>query len=155
MSQARLDAALDRQHTIPVVLSNIAPLTDSPTYDPIRTLANTGLTITLRELIHAIGSKTAALPSSQTDDCINAAMLYTHVLDLNSPYIRLKDGINSDLITPRSQELGIGITCLIAKQCFNVPWDQLGAYLAPVYDLITEENMTGSMEYSSPKVPVI
>ncbi len=80
MTQAQLDALLSREHVIPVTLSEIAPLTDSPTYDPLRELAETGLTITLRELVHAIGSKTAALPSSQTDHCIIAGMLYTYVL---------------------------------------------------------------------------
>ncbi len=53
------------------------------------------------------------------------------ILDLDAPHIRLKDGINSDLITPRSMELGIGVTCLIANKCFNVPWDQLGALPGP------------------------
>ncbi len=127
-TQAQLDTALDRQHTIPVQISNRAPLpVGNNSYYPIRQLQNSGLAITLRELLHAIGSKTAALPASATDDCLRASLLYTYILDLDRPTICFKPGIDSDLQTPRSQEMGIGMMCLLAQRAFSVPWDQLGS----------------------------
>lgn len=128
MTQAELDAALDRVHVIPIEVSNQAPLPATNTaYDPVRNLQQTGFQITARELLHAIGSKTAALPSTAQDDCLRASLLYTYVLDLTSQYLRFKSGLDSDLQTPRSQEIGIGMMCLLANRCFNVPWDQLGS----------------------------
>jgi hypothetical protein len=128
MTQAELDAALDRQYSIPVSVSKSGPLpVDKLVYDPIRQLVETGLIVTPRQLIHVIGSKTAALPSSSVDECIRAGLLYTYVLDLAAPHLRFKNGLDSDLQTPRSQELGIGTMCILASQCFGVPWDQLGA----------------------------
>lgn len=128
MSQARLDAALDREHVIPVEISLAAPLPNgNDAYDPIRDLQQSGLQITARELLHAIGSKTAALPSSSTDECLRASLLYTYILDLDSPYLRFKPGMESDLQTPRSQEVGIGMMCLLVNKSFNIPWDQLGS----------------------------
>lgn len=70
-TQQQLDACLDRQHTIPVVISPDGPLpAENHAYDSIRNLPQTGFTFTPRELLHAIGCKTAALPSSATDECI-------------------------------------------------------------------------------------
>lgn len=136
MSQARLDAALnvvlDRVHIIPVQISEKAPLPDdNEAYEPIRELQRTGLRITTRELLHAIGSKTATLPSSKRDECFRASLLYTYILDLERPYLCFKGGMESDLKTPRSQEMGIGIMCLLASKAFNVPWDQLEALPGP------------------------
>lgn len=128
MTQAELDAALDMQYTIPVNVSGLGPLPpDKPVYDPVRRLVNSGLVVTPRQLIHVIGSKTAALPSTSVDECFRAGLLYSFVLDLGAPHLRFKNGLDSDLQTPRSQELGIGIMCILVNQCFGVPWDQLGA----------------------------
>ena len=125
MSDEMLNATLDREHIIPVQISEAAPLpAGSNSYDPIRKLVQTGLQISTRELLHAIGSKTAALPSSKTDDCLRASLLYTYVLDLESLNLCFKQGMDSDLQTPRSQEIGIGITCLLTSKSFEVPWDQ-------------------------------
>lgn len=105
----------------------MAPLPiGNASYDPIRNLVQNGLNITTRELVHAIGSKTAALPSSAKDDCLRAGLLYTYVLDLERPNLCFKPGMDSDLQTPRSQELGIGMMCLLANKAFGIPWDQLG-----------------------------
>ncbi|HQN24751.1 MAG TPA: hypothetical protein PK123_07540 [Bacteroidales bacterium] len=128
MTQAELDAALDRTHTIPIEDSAQAPLpANNHAYDPVRNLQQTGFQITARELLHAIGSKTAALPSTAQDDCLRASLLYTYILDLTAPHLIFKPGIDSDLQAPRSQEVGIGMMCLLANRCFNVPWDQLGS----------------------------
>lgn len=128
LTQAELDAALDRQHLIPVQVSSKAPLpANNHAYDPIRNLQQVGFQITLRELLHAIGSKTAALPSSATDECLKASLLYTYLLDLERPNLCFKPRSDSDLQTPRSQELGIGMMCLLAGRAFNLPWDQLAA----------------------------
>lgn len=128
VTQQELDTALDRQHTFAVAISPDAPLPQNqPVYDPIRQLPQTGFRFTLRELLHAIGSKTAALPINQQDDCIRASLLYTYILDLNADNLCFLPYPDSDLATPRSQEIGIGMVCLLANQMFNVPWDQLGS----------------------------
>ena len=123
ISESELNSALDKTHVIPVTVSADAPLPkDKASYDPIRNLVqNGGLEITTRELLHAIGSKTAALPSSAQDDCLRASLLYTYILDLERPYLAFKPGMDSDLKTPRSQEVGIGITCLLANKAFSIP----------------------------------
>ena len=126
-TQQQLDACLDRQHTIPVVISPDGPLpAENHAYDSIRNLPQTGFTFTPRELLHAIGCKTAALPSSATDECIKAAWLYTHILDLESDSLAFQGTYGSDLQTPRSQEIGIGMMCLLSEKYLNIPWDQLG-----------------------------
>lgn len=122
-----LNAALDRRHVIPVTVSPKAPLPNgNASYDPIRQLEQNGLEITTRELLHAIGSKTAALPSSARDECLRASLLYTYVLDLDRQNLAFKPGMDSDLQTPGSQEVGIGMMCLLAGKAFGIPWDQLG-----------------------------
>jgi hypothetical protein len=131
MSQAQLDAQLDRVHVIPIEISLEGPLPQTAVYAPVRGIAQTGLQITTRELLHAIGSKTAALPANAQDDCLRASLLYTYVLALDQPELCLKTGIESDLKTPRSQELGIGMLCLLANKCLGIPWDQLGALPGP------------------------
>lgn len=126
-TQAQLDAGLDRQHTIPVEISTDGPLpVGNHAYDGIRNLSQTGFTFTPRELIHAIGCKTASLPSSSVDECIKAAWLYTHIFDLESPHLAFQGTYGSDLQTARSQEIGIGMMCLISEKHLNIPWDQLG-----------------------------
>jgi len=130
--QRLLDAALNRTHVIPVHLSTRAPLDpDNENYDRVRAIADTGLSVTTRELLHAIGCKTAALPSSSTDHCMRASLLYTYVLDLQSDTLCFVEGINSDLQTPRSQEMGIGMQCLLAEKTFGIPWDQLCSLPGP------------------------
>ncbi|MCE8051069.1 hypothetical protein HOP61_07175 [Halomonas daqingensis] len=127
-----LDHALDKSHVIPVETSDDAPLPDgNDVYESLHEIQNNGFEITIRELLHAIGSKTAALPSSSKDDCLRASLLYTYILDLDSPHLSFRANYDSDLQTPRSQEIGIGMTCLLASRCFNVPWDQLGSLPGP------------------------
>lgn len=122
-----LDPLLDRQHTIAVEIDERGSLPDdNQNYNPIRNLANNGITFTPRRLLHAIGSKTAALPMNEEDECLKSAHLYTHILDFNSPNIRFNPAFDSDLQAPRSQEIGIAMMCLLAYQCFGIPWDQLG-----------------------------
>jgi hypothetical protein len=58
-------------------------------------------------------------------------LLYTYILDFDQANLCFKGGIESDLQTPRSQEVGIGMTCLLAKKAFGVPWDQLGGLPGP------------------------
>ena len=132
MTQELLDSSLNREHIIPVEISAEAPLPEeNHAYNPIRNLPETGFTITTRELLHAIGSKTANLPTNKQDDCLRASLLYTYILDLESQHLRFKPGMDSDLQTPRSQEIGIGITCLIANKLYNIPWDQLESLPGP------------------------
>lgn len=132
MTQQELDQALDLTRTLPVEISADGPLpVANAAYDPIRGLPATWFEFTARELLHAIGSKTAALPSSAQDDCLRASLLYTYILDLSRDGIFFKPGIESDLKTPRSQEIGIAFTCLVASRHFGVPWDQLGPLPGP------------------------
>ncbi len=131
-SQQSLDAALDRERTFAVEIAADAPFPQGTgSYDAVAELVQTGFTITARELLHAIGSKTAALPSSMTDECLRSSLLYTYLLDLESPHIRFARPLDSDLQTPRSQEIGIGMMCLLASKMFGVPWDQLGSLPGP------------------------
>lgn len=128
MTQAELDNALDRIHVIPVRISREGPLPKgNQAYDSIRQLPKTGFRVSPRELLHAIGCKTAALPMSERDECLKVAWLYARVLDLQAPNLAFQGNFGSDLQTARSQELGIGMMCLIAERHFGIPWDQLGS----------------------------
>lgn len=127
-TQAELDSCLDRSHTISVEISSLGPLpNDNRAYDAIRNLPQNGFSFTPRELLHAIGCKTAALPSSEQDECLKMAWLYTHILNLQAPYLSFYGTYGSDLQAARSQEVGIGMMCLLAEKYFNIPWDQLGS----------------------------
>ena len=127
-AQQALDAALDRVHTLRVVISRAGPLpATNPAYDAARALTGTGFSLTPRDLLHAIGCKTAALPMSARDECVKAAWLYTAVLDLQGPHLRFRGDYGADLQTTRSHEIGIGLMCLIAQRCFGIDWDQLEA----------------------------
>lgn len=127
-TQADLDRCLDRLHTLNVEISLAGPLPQAnQAYDTVRSLPQTGFSFTPRELLHAIGCKTAAIPSSARDECVKSAWLYTHILDLEGPYLSFRGTHGSDLQANRSQEIGIGVMCLLAQRHFNIPWDQLGS----------------------------
>lgn len=127
MTQAELDNSLDCVHNVSVVVSPAGQLpAANHAYDTIRQLEQTGFLFTPRELLHAIGCKTASLPVSEQDECLKSAWLYTHILDLQGPYLSFQGLYGSDLQTARSQEIGIGFMCLIAEKYFGIPWDQLG-----------------------------
>ena len=127
-----LDECLDRTHTIDVDISVDGPLPQgNQAYNTLRNLPQTGFTFTPRSLLHAIGCKTAALPVSSTDECLQSALLYTQILNLGSEYLSFQGAYGSDLQANRSQEVGIGITCLLAERHFNIPWDQLGPLPGP------------------------
>lgn len=126
MTQQELNALLDRPITIPImVMKNTFP--NNIPYQQLTNIEQTGFTFTGRELLHAIGSKTASLPSSNQDECINAAYLYAHLLDFQGQNFGYKTtvDIDSDLQTNRSNEIGIGMGCLIAHKIFNTNWDSL------------------------------
>ncbi len=126
-TQQQLDDCLDRIHTVRVDISPRGPLPQgNMKYEPVRTLTQTGFSFTPRQLLHAIGCKTAALPVSDSDECLKSAWLYTNIMDLEGPYLTFRGGYGRDLQTPRSQEIGIGMMCLIAERSFGIPWDQLG-----------------------------
>ncbi|MCK5051093.1 MAG: hypothetical protein KAS53_05110 [Candidatus Cloacimonetes bacterium] len=126
MTQEEINILLDTTHKIPVVLRNETFPNNTPS-NQLSAIAQNGFSFTGRELLHAIGSKTASLPSSNQDECVNAAILYAHILDFQSHNLGYKTTINidSDLQTNRSNELGIGVGCLIANKIFNVDWDTL------------------------------
>ena len=125
-TQADLDRCLDRVHVIQVEISPNASLPmNRPAYRSLLKLPQQGFSLTPRRLLHAIGCKTAALPKSEADECLKAAWLYTYILDLEGPHLSFQGTYGSDLQTPRSQEVGIGIMCLMAESYFGIPWDQL------------------------------
>lgn len=126
MTPQQLNALLDTSFTIPVVIRNDTFPNNTP-YQQLNNLAQTGFSFTGRELLHAIGSKTASLPASNQDECVNAAFLYAHLLDFQGQHLGYKQTVNidSDLQTNRSNEIGIGIGCLVANKLFNVSWDTL------------------------------
>lgn len=126
-NQIELDRLLDREHTIRVEVSPENPLpSHNVAYADLLPLAQTGFTFTPRKLLHAIGCKTAALPSNAHDECIKAALLYAYILDLEGDHLSFQGDFGSDLQTARSQEIGIGFTCLLAERFYGIPWDQLG-----------------------------
>lgn len=126
-TQEELDAALDRTHTVEVVVSPNGPLPPgNQAYAALHDLPHNGFLFTPRELLHAIGCKTAALPVSAQDECLKSAWLYTNILDLEGPHLSFHGDYGSDLQIARSQEIGIGMLCLIAERFFHIPWDQLG-----------------------------
>ena len=129
--QSYLDTHLSRPHIIRVRIDPRGPIPHEKKYDPIRNLIKTGFTLTSGELLCAIGCKVACLPSSDDDECFKSAYYFTHLLDFESPYLRYKRDPDSDLQTARSQEIGIGMTCLIASKCYGISWDQLNALPGP------------------------
>lgn len=127
-TQRQLDAALDRIHTVQVQISPDGPLPrTNQAYKSLITLPQRNFSFTPRELLHAIGCKTAALPTSAKDECLKSAWLYTNILDLEGPYLSFHGEYGSDLQASRSQEIGIGMLCLIAERHFDIPWDQLSS----------------------------
>jgi hypothetical protein len=128
-SQQELDDLLDKQWTIKMEIDNRGAIpAGNPLYRKLlNDINNGGFKFTARELLHAIGCKTAKLPENRSDQALAAALLYTYILDLKVKFLCFKNIIDSDrdLKTPRSQEVGIGITCLIAKRYFGIGWDQL------------------------------
>jgi len=125
-TQNELDVALDREYVIPVEIDQRGGLpVDKPEYDCIRNINQTGFRITARQLLHAIGCKNACLPMSEKDECLKSAYLFTKILNFDGQNLRFIDGIESDLQTVRSQEIGIGVTCLFANRFWQIPWDQL------------------------------
>jgi len=126
-TQQELDACLDRLHRVQVRISPDGPLPQNQlAYEPIVSLIQNGFSFTTRQLLHAIGCKTAALPVSANDECFKSAWLYTNILDIEGPYLSFRGTYGSDLQIARSQEIGIGMMCLIAEKCLGIPWDQLG-----------------------------
>ncbi len=126
MTTAELQLVIHKPFTIPVTILNSSFANNTP-YDQLSNLSQTGFSFTPSELLHAIGSKTACLPASNYDACINSAFLYANILDFEGPHIGYKRGldIDSDLQTNRSNEIGIGIGCLLAHKAFNVDWATL------------------------------
>ena len=111
---------------LPVSQDDKGPIPQTLPYAPIHQIGRTGFSFKFIKLLHAIGCKTASLPSSDRTECVRSAYLFTKLLRLaNQDNIYLKDLHDSDLQTPRSQELGIGMLCLFAREYWKIPWDAL------------------------------
>jgi hypothetical protein len=116
---------LNKKYKMDVDIYPGAPLSPKNSYDVIRNLPGTGFNFRLKELLHAIGSKTAALPKYQIDEALRSAHLYLNILDLESDTLAYRVNIDPDLQIARSQEIGIGFTCLLANRYFKIPWSRL------------------------------
>lgn len=125
LSQQEIDSYLNKKYTVPMEIYEDAPIPqNNGFYSELLRATNEGFSFTARELLHAIGCKTAALPMNDMDSCLKAAYLYLNILDFNAEKISFKPNKESDLQTNRSNEIGIGMTCLIANRFFNINWDQ-------------------------------
>lgn len=111
---------------LPVGKDPRGPIPQTPPYAPLNQIGRTGFSFKFINLLHAIGCKTASLPSSQRAECISSAYLFNHLLRLDpAGNLYTRDLPDSDLQTPRSQELGIGMLCLFARHYWKIPWDAL------------------------------
>jgi hypothetical protein len=122
------DPAIPLAHTIklPVSTDDRGPIPQTPPYLPIHQIGRTGFSFKFIQLLHAIGCKTASLPSREKAECVSSAYLFTKLLRLTpAGDIYSKELYDSDLQTPRSQELGIGMLCLFARHFWKIPWDAL------------------------------
>lgn len=91
LSQQEIDSYLNKKHTVPMEIYEDAPIPqNNGFYSELLRVTNDGFSFTTKELLHAIGCKTAALPMNKTDSCLKAAYLYLHVLDLNAEKISFK-----------------------------------------------------------------
>src|SRR4029453_17616815 len=100
-SQDEIDNYLDRQYRIPVAISPLAPFpVKNHHYQALHALERAGFTFKLRELLHAIGCKVAALPSNAEDQCLRAAQLLLMTLDLRESHLCFRSDIASDFQTP-------------------------------------------------------
>jgi hypothetical protein len=112
-------------------VDDTGPIPVTPVFNTLQNAVTTGFSFRPIDLLHAIGSKTAALPSSMRDECIQSAAVFIYILEFDGTTLAFRSDLDSDLQTPRSQEIGIGMMCLIAGTCFSVPWDQLESIPGP------------------------
>lgn len=127
-NQETLDALLSKEVRLPIDLAQHAEPPRTPPYAPLFELQKNGLKFTLRSLFHAIGCKTARLSMREQEEAVHSAYLFTKVLDLRRNDIGIsKDhlGYDSDLLGNRSNEIGIGVACLLAWEVWRAPWDQM------------------------------
>jgi hypothetical protein len=123
--------ALSTLISIPLGVDRRGLLPNDANHAKLKGCVTTGFAFKPIDLLHAIGSKTAALPSSQYADSIISAARLLFLMEFDGVTLWFKEGIDSDLQTPRSQEIGIGMMCLIALDCFDVLWDQLEVIPGP------------------------
>lgn len=124
----------DLQQNIKIVLGedDRGRLPKGGVYDPLIALEKVGVTFKPIDLLHVLGCKLAKLPSTELDRCISAAGLYRELLVVDSQKnLNMQHLHDPDVQGPRSQELGIGLSCLLANQAFSVPWEALEPIVAP------------------------
>lgn len=132
LTQSLLDATLDRARSLPVSLHAAAPpSSQNKVYAPVHDLVRTTFSFTLRELLHATGCKLASVPQREQDEAVRSAYLYLKILDHTRNDLGFARHIESDLLTNRSMELGIGLACLLVWKCWRIPWDQLAPIPGP------------------------
>jgi hypothetical protein len=94
-------------------------------YAPLRRILKGGFRFTLLELLHAIGVKTCPFPQTQVE-AVSNAWLFSKLLYGDGGFLRIRR-IASDLHAIRSQELGIGVMCILVNRLWNVPFEGLEA----------------------------
>ncbi len=83
LSQREIDNYLDKRYTIPIEIYDNAPIPqNNGIYSELIRATDEGFPFTTRELLHAIGCKTAALPMTERDSCLNSAYLYQYLRHL-------------------------------------------------------------------------
>ncbi len=124
--QIQLDNNLDKTYRIAVKIAENAPLPPNKSgYQSLYNLPSTGFSFTPRELLHAIGTKCAKLPISPTDQPIIFALAHMRMLDLSCDELTITGEFHSDMLANRSEEFGVGMTCLIAEKLIGIPLDQI------------------------------
>jgi hypothetical protein len=118
---------LTRRHTLPVHEDARGLIPANTAYEPLRRLLHTGFRFTGLQLLHAVGCKTTSLPRAEKDRCVIFALRLAELIDFGRTPLQYRRRIDSDLLTARSQEIGIGMTCLLASRCWSIDWDQLQA----------------------------
>src|SRR2546426_2841922 len=119
-TQSALDDLLGRRITIPVMQDDRSPIPPTPAYAPLTELVRTGFAFSMRELLHSLGFTICPLPMNE-EEAIRCAYAFTKLLYIEEGVLHMRN-IPSDLQTPRSQELGIGVMCLLVHQTWGIPW---------------------------------
>lgn len=120
--QINLDNNLDKRYTIEVKIAENAPFPpEKPVYHLLTPITERGFSFSPRELLHAIGTKCAPLPASPADQSIIYALIHMAMLDLTHDELTIRQLFYSDLQANRSEEFGIGMTCLIAQKIIGIP----------------------------------
>jgi hypothetical protein len=130
-SQDGIDAFLDRNFTITVETTNVAPLPSNQAYAPLAALTGTGFSFQLRDLLHSAGTRFVRFPLSSADAPLQAAGFLLYTLDPAAAQLCFLGGIDSDTQRVLSEGVGVGVAYLLAERVLGIPRDQIGSIPGP------------------------